>query len=331
VEDSRLRLINQGKSKASILAIQALKDKRALAENVQTRKILRADIDKFRQTIRAHLLDSSKLRGVKMDIGAVMRCIDDAMLFEFMTTYSGYKMSIDAILTYIGNTVGSTGSEVELAVPSERLNADYGTRQAPGRYEQINIPLEKQIPSERTLSRHELNRHPDDTSAYFPPRRYSFDKGRVPDDPVLGSGFHLRPQQHIAAISPGDDPGLLFPGTLSSVLERINVETKILAKKPQNPTYRYDMFDAELRDAASLALSDGDYDSHVRDTIDVMNRQLMEERLLPSLLPDRAISDRQLRELGMGDRDFESIMIEIEQGLRGSSSPGHTFDLTGLN
>jgi hypothetical protein len=89
IENSRTKGINQGRAKASELATQAEKQKRAVAENVQSRKVLRGDIDKFRQIIRTHLIDNSKRKGVRIDIGAVMRCIDDAMLFEFMTTYSG--------------------------------------------------------------------------------------------------------------------------------------------------------------------------------------------------------------------------------------------------
>jgi hypothetical protein len=217
-------------------------------------------------------------------------------------------MSIDAILTYIGNSVGSTGSEVELAVPHALLNAHFGTRAPKGTYEVTNTQLERLTPSEHDLGRHALNKDPNDTNTYFPPRRFSVDKGRTPTDPVLGSGFHLRPHSHAALPASDDNAALKFPGTLSSVIERINSEARLAASKPQNPAYHYDMLDAELRETASLALSDGDYDHHVRDTINVMNRQLMEERLLPSLLPDRVMSDKQLKELGMGDRDFEQIL-----------------------
>jgi len=66
------------------------------------------------------------------------------------------------------------------------------------------------------------------------------------------------------------------------------------------------------------------------DTISVMNQQLILEKILPSLEPERVITDKQLKQLGMHEKKFEEIMQEIEAGKKPSINFNnqHSFFLT---
>ena len=59
------------------------------------------------------------------------------------------------------------------------------------------------------------------------------------------------------------------------------------------------------------ALSQGSLSQHTQQVIAVMHQQLLEERILPSLEPERVLGDKHVEELGMHKKSFDEILDEV--------------------
>lgn len=72
------------------------------------------------QSLRAHLINNRDPQ-----LGTIMRCVDESLIYHFMEKYKGFTMSVQAILTLVGNSLGTTlvNQEVIINDSEELLDA----------------------------------------------------------------------------------------------------------------------------------------------------------------------------------------------------------------
>lgn len=203
-----------------------------------------------------------------------MRCVTDEMIYHFMEKYDGFSMSIDAIVSLIGNKLGSSTvspyPDVNIATVQrflapvltageDRAVYDYG--------------------QERDPSQHLLNEF---DSLPFQERTYTAYKVRSAPERVLASGFRMG--------SP-----------LKQQLDNTD------HSESTNKFVKYSSSSLDSRDEKQIA------DDAILDAMSVMRKQLVLEKTLPSLRPEKVLTEKQLEDIGFRRRTIEQISREMSR------------------
>lgn len=64
------------------------------------------------QSLRAHLINTRDPQ-----LGTIMRCVDESLIYHFMEKYQGFSMTVQAILSLVGNSLGT--HILSAAIPNE--------------------------------------------------------------------------------------------------------------------------------------------------------------------------------------------------------------------
>ena len=52
--------------------------------------------------MREHLINNRDPQ-----LGTIMRCVDESLIYHFMEKYKGFSMTVQAILSLVGNSLGT--------------------------------------------------------------------------------------------------------------------------------------------------------------------------------------------------------------------------------
>ncbi len=287
-------------------------------------------------------------------LGSIMRCVDESMVYHFMEKYEGYSMSVEAILVLIGNALGSSSvSPDPLVLSTERDIVGNEKRRKDREHRQDTIDIQevtdsyrrdKSSPSGRAMNsvifdakyvggkpkaRPRRTGLSDEVTGVAP-RKYSADFIRpLTAEKTLGSGFRTTRSR-----GTGSRSGMLLTplhGTEDSTHNSLQ-QFPLAILGSDHMKSSMELFASQhLIEKSSLGhslshllLAERDEDEMsvgTQDAISVMHEQLLEEKMLPSMQPERPLSDAQLHDLGSKTKSFEDIMREVRGG---GPSPGKT-------
>ena len=246
------------------------------------------------------------------NVGSILRCVDDDTILDFLHKYDGFSMSPEAILSLIGTPLGlSTLSpedlgdkppvtQNEIAISPNETDDDY------------IFPFEQRDPSN-----HELNHLDTNLSTVFPVRKLDFDKRPTTSatDRTLASGFRLRsPPRHYN--SANDIREEIYTSLFLDSRRAYRSKNQIsqvpliidpvqLTKGEEDEVDRNKLnFEDEIAEEELL---------EVREAISIMHDQLILEQILPSLQPERVLSDKQIEDLGTHKKSAIEVFQETKR------------------
>ena len=201
-------------------------------------------------------------------VGNIMRCVTDEMIYHFMQKYDGFSMSIDAIVSLIGNKLGSSTVSPHPDVNIATVQRFLAPVLAEDEYEH------KQYvdPSQHLLNEFE--------SLPFRERTYTAHKVRSAPERVLASGFRMSSPPKLKADS-------------------------IMFSESSNKFIKYSSSSLDSREEKQIA------DDEILDAMNVMREQLLLEKTLPSLRPEKVLTMKQLEDIGLRRRSIEQISRDI--------------------
>lgn len=235
-----------------------------------------------------------------------MRCVTDEMIYHFLDKYDGFSMSIDAIILLIGNTLGSS-----TVSPYPEVNIS--------RVQRFLVPAEPDefySPADKDPTHHKLNDYAPDEKLPFQGRTYSASKARTAPERVVASGFHLR--------SPSREEY-----DLNDSMESETVRNSRKEKLSNNG----------FTDSLATWDDNSKEQEAIESAMSVMREQLIIEGILPSLRPEKVLSEKQLEDIGLHRRSVEDVAKEIsrkkgqagKRGILSQSSHQWTTPVDGNN
>eukprot|EP01035_Chromulina_nebulosa_P036057 gene36057-48520_t len=238
-------------------------------ENVLKRIEIKKKMIEFRQILKEHLQKQKMSQ-----VGNIMRCVTDEMIYHFMEKYDGFSMSIDAIISLIGNKLGSSAVSPYPDVNISTVQRFLAPLPTEGEEYGVNDYGQGRDPSQHLLNEFD--------SLPFKERTYTGYKVRSAPERVLASGFRMG--------SPWKE---MLDNTDNS-----EYSNKFVKKSSSSQ---------DSRDEKQIA------DDAILDAMSVMRKQLILEKTLPSLRPEKVLTDKQLEDIGFRRRSIEQISREISK------------------
>ena len=333
----------------------ALEEKSHLGEDILREVAIKKKLKTFRRKLHVYL----EQKGEKQR-GDIMRCIDEETIFTFMENFKGYSMSPDAILSLLGASLGASMSEGSLLVPDVEglsCNKKSGYLPVQSSYQELTPSLRElhtTSPTEETAHTHNL-------SSGFTPHVVPISYSKLNELPKpnsntangfkviprptsrMGSGFTL----HRGKSKVDKDKGTLAvannlsvagdavksPSRTAPICDDSDSEQKeriLISGEVDKSTWLTEMNTAIPQvepiklDTEAITDSFNDLLDEATPLIPHMRRQMAAASTLPSLFPEKVLTDEELIGLGNKTMTFEEIALKREQAasmLKRSKKP----------
>lgn len=308
LRDSKRLSLEKCKSNEEVLSAQANREKRRSSEEMEGKRLLRKKIEEFRCKVLERLEEKSDpLKST------IMRSLSDKVALSVMERYRGFTMSIDAIISLIGSSLGASVDPRDVRVVGQLSEVGHeppSYQESPKEVAMEKILKEMPYSGEyplvgRSFGSRAASRPapaavpeviPTEESHIPSPPRISSPLGRSwnannPQLKRLGAGFSIFPRtgDNVARMDEDEaEGGRPLVGKLSTM-------------------HQWNM----MSDSLDLSLI-GDRDTCAQRAIDALIDEMKGQGTLPSLQPERVISDRQIERLGTHDATFDSIAREVK-------------------
>lgn len=354
LEDKNKRL-KQAREESLFNTEEALRMKKEDMEGTNKKVAIKKRLAQFRAKLKEHLEKRNDPQ-----IGQIMRCIDESMVYYFMEKFEGYTMSVEAILALIGNSLGTSMVAPDPAVLSTERDIVGKEKRNVGRNKHTPMNIEtvtntyapgKNYPNPRTLNAVVFDTVDFDTAAAERRRRAARNHPKGLSDPVMGIAprkYHA-PQEPARALSPKAmgggfrtesregrplEPMAEVDGTPQyfAVLgsDQVHNSLSLFRKEyfddsmqfsSMHPSQAHPSHSHSHSHHQSSSHSHPQHHSHDGDdisvrSISVMKGQMIEEESLPSMQPEKVLSEQQLHDLGHKLKTFEEIMLEMNPHYR---------------
>lgn len=290
LQQSKLDVVKRCKEEAALCKELAAREKRRDQDAKEKKHQLRNQIRDFRQLVLQRLTErADPLQG------KIMRALTDKTARALMEQYRGFTMTVDAIITLLGTSLGrDIGRSAEASGPAQNVRVA-------ARAESVSQSMEKALESRACYS----NEYPLE-GRKFGSRAASRTRPISPPPAMdeAGASNTRAPSRSMSPSWNAPSPSLRRRGSGFTILprtDRVNSrggQDNVVSEDPQDLLFMNDSFGSGEDAVAQRAIAS------------VMD-EMRGDGTLPSLQPERVISDTQLERLGTNEATFDSIAREV--------------------
>jgi hypothetical protein len=322
LQASKLNEVKKAKNSVSEMVVAAAEVKRKFSEKTHDKKQLRKRIEQFRSKILARLKEKNHPL-----TGRIMRSLTDKEAEAIMERFRGFTMSVDAIIALVGTSLGASGAEAVIQISDAVQHEAHSPPPPPSRGGGTVTPGgDGALAALPFSSDYPLNGRSFGSRAASRPRPATatliiLDEGggRGEDRNDGGEERESSPNRGKGRGWNANTPSLKRLGSgfnvYASGLDPLTGRERASSLSPPRSPPQQQGEDDGRRSRGHPAKEEPNFSDSIISTekaINVLIQEMKAQGTLPSMQPEKVISDRQIERLASHEATFDSIAREVK-------------------